>query len=169
MSRSPASILYDENGNPVEVRIDEADQTYRLGVFGKVTTVPASPPAAKTRVVLVGDTPLAFGAGANPQDSEFVIPNGETFTAQRLIAGSEGDSTEAGSRIDLIYVDASSVEHLITRQYVAGFTVDVSGETDEARDGTAMVGDGVNTKIVLRRLRLSGGSLEVDAVLVGYY
>jgi hypothetical protein len=168
MSRSPVAVLYDSNGNAVEVKL-ENDGTYSAQITGRVVSVPAQPPPAKTRVVIVGDTPLAFGGNTSPEEDEFTIPNGETFTAVRLVAGSEGDSTEAGSRVDAVYIDALGGEHIISRQYVAGFTVDVSGETDLARDGTTMVGDGVNTKIVLRRYRLSNGSLEVDAVLVGYY
>lgn len=168
MSRTPAAVIYTAQGDEIASR-EEAGGDWALRIFGNVTPAPPETPQAKTEVRIFGDDPLAFGAGQNPKIDSYTIPAGETFTALRLIVGGEGDSTENGSRVDLVYVDSQGADHLIARQYVQGFTVETNLATSAARDGVALTGDGATARIEIRRIRLSGGALEIDALLVGYF
>jgi len=155
--------------NDVTVVLDGVDGKYRLNIVGKVSVVAPVPPPATTPVDIIADTPLVMGAAQSPDDTEHVIPADKTFTLQSVTAGAEGDPSEGGSRIDVIYVDNASVEHLVAREYITGFTATIVPDTSKARDGTAMVGNvSGNTKVIVRRIRLSGGSVEVDAVARGY-
>jgi hypothetical protein len=138
-----------------------------LHIVGKVSTGPPPTPPATTAVLIDASSPLSIGGGTSPDDTTYTIPNGQTFTLQSLQAGSEGDSTESGSRVEVWYDDGTT-EHLVTREYVSGFTVEIFPDTNEARDGTVMTGDGSTKLIIVRRERLSGGALEIDAVAKGY-
>jgi len=144
---------------------DLIDGKKRLDVSGKVSIVEAQPPPGATAIQISADTPLIITAGITPHDTDYIIAVGSTFTLLTLIGGSEGDSTENGSRIDIVYDNGS--EHLVSREYVAGFSNQISPDTFKARDGTVMVGTGTE-KIIVRRIRLSGGSLEIDAVVKGF-
>jgi hypothetical protein len=111
----------------------------------------------------VNDTPLDM-SGNN--QTTYVITNGKTFYLQQIVAGSQGDPTENGSRVELFFYDGT--EHLVARIYLTGFTTFITyPQLNEARDGTAMSGNGTNY-LILRRTRLSGGNQEVDAVIYGY-
>lgn len=145
---------------------DVVDGIYRLAIDGKVAVVNLSPPVGTDPKQVVADTPLNVTSGISPHDTEYTITSGKTFTLQSITAGSEGDSTENGSRIDVIYQDGGG-EHLVAREYVSGFSNTINPDTDTTRDGTVMVGTGTE-KIIVRRVRLSGGTLEIDAVAKGF-
>lgn len=187
MSRSPAAILFDSAGNPLSIQPDVAipadtplllagasdaasvARLLQVDGSGRLKTVvaPASPPAASTPISI--SQPEANLNVSNFANTDYVIPNGQTFYLQQLTAGAEGDPTEAGSRVDVLYLDAASAEHLITRIYVAGQTLSVAyADVSSARDGTALAGNGTTTRIRLRRIRKGGGSQEIDAEIRGY-
>jgi hypothetical protein len=135
----------------------------RLAMDGKVQVIVNPPvPAGGTAVKVVNDTPLSM-TGTN--DASHTIGTGKTFTLVSVIVGSEGDSTEKGSKVEVYYDNGT--EHLITREYVSGFTVQVSPNTDTTRDNVSMAGTGTET-IIVRRTRLSGGAQEIDAIVQGY-
>jgi hypothetical protein len=144
---------------------DLVDGKKRLDVSGKVSIVEALPPPGATPVQIAADTPLIITTGISPHDTEYTITSGTTFTLLTVIGGSEGDSTENGSRIDIIYDNGT--EHLVAREYVSGFSAQISPDTFVTRDGVTMVGTGTE-KIIVRRIRLSGGSLEIDALAKGF-
>jgi hypothetical protein len=136
------------------------------GVLARsVFTAPINGPSGSTNVQIVSDTPLAINTTSQ---TVYVIAAGKTFTLTQIEAGAEGDPTENGSRVDVLYRDAAAVEHLISRVYVLGFgQFLIFPNAAVARDGTPLVG-ATTEAIILRRTRLSGGFLEVDAVARGY-
>jgi len=148
------------------VVVDSEDGKNRIAIEGKVSTSPPEPPAATTPVTIDGSNPLDL-TGTDTED--WIIPNGETFTLTQLIAGAEGDPTEKGSKVEVRYVDSSSVEHLISRVYITGFTTEIYPATSQTRDGTSLTGDGVTTAIRIYREHFGGGTRELDAVVRGYY
>jgi len=133
---------------------------YRLQISGKVQSVGAVPPPATTPVLISADTPLSVGTN----DTDYVIPNGETFHLQQITAGNE-DPTKGA--VTLVVFDDGS-EHVVERVYTAGFTVQ-AGFSDivVARDGTPLLGNGTN-KIVVRRVKYSGSNIDIDAEVRGY-
>ena len=145
---------------------DTVASLVRLAVEGKVSVVSPTAPTAATSVSLASDSPLAITTTAQ---ATYVIPDGETFYLQALAAGAEGDPTEKGSRVEVFY-DQNGTEKIVSRLYVAGFTVFQSyNDVSASRDGTSMVGNaGGTNRIILRRTRLSGSAQEVDAELRGY-
>lgn len=149
----------------VDVRIDPNDSKRRLQIEGKVTlTAPVAPPST-TAVTIAADTPLAITTDTT---TSYIITNGKTFYIQQIACGSEGDSTERGSVVEVKYYDGAT-EHLVERIYVNGFTqYGVLPDTSKARDGTLMTGNGTTKTIRITRRRLSGASQEVDAVVRGY-
>lgn len=153
-------------GTRAAVTTDSTDGRNKVWIQGSVSIVSPEAPAAATAVMILGDSPLDMN---NTEDSTaYVIPDGETFTLQQIIAGAEGDTTERGTAIEVFYDDVGT-DRLIFREYITGFTSSVTVNLSEARDGTALTGNAGGTKtIFLRRRRLSGGSLEVDAVAFGF-
>lgn len=156
--------LKDQSGNTrlAEAVYDDTEGLYRLAATAQVQITPPTPPPATTAVTIDGGSPLDI---TGTVDATYVITNGTTFTVQNVIAGSEGDSTEKGSVIEVLFDDGT--EHLIVRQYVNGFTTQINPNRNTAIDGTSLAGNGTN-EIILRRRRLSGGAQEVDALLQGY-
>lgn len=150
------------------VVLDEVDQCLRQSVSGKMSIVAPEPPPNVAQIVIDASTPLELGGAESPNDTVHTIAAGKTFHLQSMKSGAQGDPTEGGSRVDAIYVDSVGVEHLIDRDYISAFTVPVNPNTSIARDGTSMVGNGVDTKIIIRRIRLSNGKLEVDSVAKGF-
>lgn len=187
MSRSPVAVLYDAAGNPVTTTqgtsitgaspavmvgaVDASSFVRFLRVDGagrlQSTVSPAVAPAASTPVTIA--QPEAQLSINNNHDTIYIIPSGVTFYLQQVVAGAEGDPTEAGSKVEVYYRDAVTILHLVTRLYIVGQTLAITyGDVSQARNGTAMTGDGTNTQVVLRRTRQSGQSQEVDAVIRGY-
>ncbi len=165
MSEGAGVVIADENGNLVEVTLQ--DGIYKLNVVGKVTVAPPPVPAGSTPVLLVSDAPLSIAIDTD--GTPFVIPNGETFYLTQIAAGAAGDPTEKGSAVELFFSpDGGTTEKIVQRLYVSGFTTTANFEPQNtSRDGTAMLGDGTAT-VFIRRRRLSGTSQEVDAVVQGY-
>lgn len=189
MAKNPTAILYDANGVamavedgvaiPVGTRgvvlagSDAEGTSHFLRVDGsknlKVAQTLPTPPSGATSVIIAQDeNELSLSGGASPHDTEYTIPDGETFYLLVLSAGAAGDPSENGSRVDVLYHDGTD-EHIVARIYVSGQTVyEAFPDGAKARDGTTMVGDGSTKKIILRRIRLSGASQEVDAEIRGY-
>lgn len=148
-----------------QVDVDAVDGVRRLQITGKVTTSYPTAPPSTTPVTIDASTPLSI---TTTSTTEYTISNGKTFVIQQVSTGAEGDPTEKGSKIEIIYYDGTT-EHLIERIYITGFTqFGVYPDTRTARDGTVMAGDGSTKKIRVKRYRLSGSAQEVDAVVRGY-
>lgn len=137
----------------------------QLQIVGTVSLAAPPPPLASTPVAIENATPLST-TGTTTVD--YTITNGTTFTLSSVSLGVEGDPTEKGTKLEVFYVDSGGTPHIIERIYAAGFTVEKFPNTNRARNGTLMVGNGVNTLIRVIRTRLSGGSLEVDGLVRGY-
>jgi len=136
-----------------------------------VSSAPPSPPPGTTEFVLSGDSPLTVGPNPTYQETESsVIGSGVSLKIQFFAAGAEGDPSEGGSKVEIYWREgATPTDHLVERLYVSGSTVyETLPDTNTARDGTTMVGNGSNTKLVIRRKRLSNSGQEVDAVVRGY-
>ena len=191
---SPAAILVDKDGNILttisgtvsgtiglataisgregyvaDVVTDTTDDFNRLAVSGKVSISPPPPPINADEVVIAADTPLEINNQNSPHDTAYVITSGKTLYVQQIVAGAEGDPTERGSKVEVIF-NENGTEHIMERIYVAGFTqFGIYPDTSTARDGTLMVGNagGTNTLIV-RRARQSNSAQEIDAVIRGF-
>jgi hypothetical protein len=147
------------------ITVDPGDGKHRIAVDGKFSLSPPAPPSTATPRTISADNPLDV---ANTHTTDYTIPSGVTFHVTQITFGAEGDPNEKGSKATVSYVDSSDVEHVIERLYFTGFTAQVFPDTSQARDGTSMTGDGVNTKIRVKRDRLGGAALEVDCVVRGY-
>ena len=162
------SVTDVSGSNQVAVVFDPEDNVYRFATTGKVSVTVAPPPAGGSAIAYAADTPLVV---SNTEDSDFVLPDGKTLHIQQVVAGAAGDPSEKGSVVEIYYVDASSVEHLVDRIYTAGFTEFGNyPDTSITRDGTELLGDtsGTDTLIRIRRRRIAGASAEIDAVVRGY-
>jgi hypothetical protein len=153
----------DASGNAQHLRLDGNKNL-------KVTNVLPTPPGAATAVIIAQpENELEIAGGVqNPHDTDYLIPSGQTFFLQVVSCGAAGDPSEDGSRVDVVYYDGTT-EHIVTRMYLAGQTVyEAFPDSSHARDGTTMSGDGSTKKIILRRIRLSQATQEVDAEVRGY-
>jgi hypothetical protein len=148
-----------------DIITDSEDGINRLQIKGKVSVSAPQAPATATAVTLASDTPLDM---TGTEENSYTITDGKTFTITSVVAGAEGDPTEKGSKIEVIF-DQNGTEKVIDRIYLTGQTVAIYPDTSESRDGTSLDGNpGGTNKIILRRVRLSGSTQEVDAVLRGY-
>jgi hypothetical protein len=166
-SRGLLALGQDEDGaaQALDVREDSVDLVRRLQVEGRVSVMAPSPPPSTTSVSVAADNPLSISSNIT---TTYVITNAKTFHLQQITAGSEGDSTERGSCVEVSYYDGTT-NHLIERVYLNGFTTSVSfNNVSKSRDGTTMTGNGSTKTIRVLRRRLSGASQEVDAVVRGY-
>lgn len=152
--------LYDDLGNALDTVSDVGVQ--RLQINGKVQVVGAIPPPNTTSVNVFAHLPLVVGSA----DTVFVIPDGETFYLQQVIAGNE-DPTK-GASIEVIYDNGT--EHLAERVYTNGRTINIGyGDQGAARDGVPMVGNAGGTfVIIIRRIKYSGSNIAIDAIVRGY-
>ena len=154
------TVVTDAAGNAISSQDDAG--TRRLEIAGKVSVTGASPPPSTNPATILAATPLSVGT----HDTTFVIPNGQTYYLQEVIAGNE-DPTK-GAVVEVIYFNGT--EHVVARQYTAGFTI-TEGFPNRgiARDGTAMTGNvgGTNT-ILVRRTKYAGSNIAIDAVVRGY-
>lgn len=139
----------------------------------KVASQPPSPPPGTTEFVLsINESNLEIGSPPTyHEDESSVIGSGNDLYLQLFSAGAMGDPSERGSRVDLLWREGSGpTDHIIERMYVSGQSVTISlPDVNKARDGTSMTGNGTNTKLVIRRYRLSNADQEVDAIVRGYY
>lgn len=125
-----------------------------------VSIVPQPTPPGAVLVFISADNPLSV----NTEDEVYTIPSGKTFYLQQIIVGNEDPAK--GARVEVVYDDGT--ERTVARTYTSGETVSVPiANQSTARDGTAMVGNGSNT-IIVRRTKLTGSNLEVDAIVRGY-
>jgi len=154
----------DDKAQVLDVRIDQIDGQRRLQIEGKVSFTAPSPPPATTAVTITFAGALAISAD---QTDNYVIANGKRFVLQQVVAGSEGDSTEKGSCIEVSYFNGTTAL-LIERVYLNGFTTQVYPNTEKSRNGTLCDGNGTTKTIRIVRRRLSGASQEVDVVVRGY-
>lgn len=166
MSDSIARVLYDQSSNqPIGVTIDGTN--YLLMVSAKIKPGLPTPPAGATIVQVPADDPLDVGPSPTYRNTDYPIPDGKTLYIQQIIVGSQGDPTEAGSKVEVIYHDGSD-DHLVQRIYVAGATVFVPfDDLSIARDQAVMVG-GTGKYLRISRIRMSVSKQEIDAVLTGY-
>ena len=192
MSDSPAAVLFDANGNAIAVQDDTAIPANTPGILfsgetfeGKskrvqvledgqvrVSSSPPKPPPGTTEYVFAqDDANLSIGPVPSTHDTiSAVIGNGVKLYLQIMTIGAAGDPSEKGSKVEFFWVTGSTpVEHLIERLYATGASLSLQlPDVHKARDGTAMVGDGANTKLIIRRTRLSTSNGEIDASLRGY-
>jgi len=148
----------DASGNAYSTQLDAGVR--RLEVAGKVSVIGATPPPSTNDATIYADNPLSVGS----HDTSFVIPNGETFYLQELVAGNENPTR--GAQVEVVYDNGT--EHVVSRIYIAGTTLTVGyPNRNTARDGTLMVGNGSHT-IIVRRQKSFGTNIEIDAVVRGY-
>jgi len=127
-----------------------------------VRVVATAPPAGVDAVIISADTPLTTGT----HDTDYVIPNGETFYLQQITGGNEDPSK--GAKIEVLYYDGTT-EHLVSRDYFNGATHSSTfPDVKFARDGTEMVGDGSTKLIRVRRSKYAGSDIAIDGVVFGY-
>jgi hypothetical protein len=166
-ANTPALLISgaDSSGNAKRLLLDSNQQL-------RTAAAPPQPPDGTTEFVLaVPDVDLELDGDASPGDTlSAVIGNGTNLFIQSVSGGAAGDPTERGSRIDILWQEgAGPTYHVIARYYVGGQTVAVTfADINKARDGTQLQGNGSNTRLVIRRYRLSNGAQEVDAEVRGY-
>jgi hypothetical protein len=147
-----------------DVRVDALDGVRRLQIAGSITLSPPAAPPATTAVTITFSGALAI---STDQTDNYVITNAKRFVVQQIVCGSEGDSTEKGSCIEVSYFNGTTAL-LLERVYINGFTTEVYPQTDKSRNGTLCDGNGTTKTIRVVRRRLSGASQEVDFVVRGY-
>jgi hypothetical protein len=140
-----------------------------------VASTPPQPPAGTTPFGLaVNEGELEVGAGgdvASPHDTDSpLIASGDTLFLQFVLVGTQGDPAESGSKVEVYWVEgAGATEHLVERFYIDGATESYPlPDLQESRDGTAMLGNGTNTFLRVRRIRFSNTAQEVDFDVRGY-
>jgi hypothetical protein len=138
----------------------------------RVASQPPSPPPGTIPFVLAqDDANLEVGPVPSYHDTESaVIANNVNLYIQTFVAGAAGDPSEKGSKVELYWREgAGPTDHLIARIYLTGQTVlETLPDVNESRDGTHLTGNGTNTKLVLRRERLSTSAAEIDGEVRGY-
>lgn len=192
MSITPAVVLYDPvNGvaMPVAQSVVIPANTRGLLIAGRsydgksyfaevsslgrlsVEAHPATAPPGTTPFVLDASSPLSVGpVPAFHETLGPVIADGDDLHIQFVAAGAEGDPSEKGSKVEIYWREGvGPTDHLVERIYVRGSTVSLSiPDSNLARDGTTMVGNGSNTRLIVRRVRLATSEQEIDAVVRGY-
>lgn len=148
----------------LDVRVDALDGRRRLQIEGKFSLTPPEPPPSTTKVTITFAGALSI---TTDQTDNYVITASKRFVVQQIVAGCEGDTSERGSVVEVIYFDGTT-EHLVERIYLNGFTTEVYPATELSRDGTILEGNGTTKTIRVKRRRLSGSTQEVDFVVRGY-
>lgn len=136
-----------------------------------VTTHLATAPPGTSPFVLDASSPLNVGPVPSYQETlGAIVANGYDLHIQFVAAGAEGDPSEKGSKVEVYWREGvGPTDHLVERIYVRGSTVSLSiPDSNLARDGTAMTGNGSNTRLVVRRIRLATSEQEIDGVVRGY-
>ena len=154
------------NARFVQMVFDGEDSIYRVAVSGKVSVqIPPPPEGGVEKQVSQNDANLDV---STTHDTTYVITNAKTFVIQQVVVGAEGDPNEKGSKVEIIYYDGTT-EHLVDRIYISGTSLFGNyPDASQARDGTAMTGNGTTKTIIIRRTRLGGAALEIDCVVRGY-
>lgn len=134
---------------------------------------PSAPPGTTALTLAVNESELEVGAGgdvASPHTTNgSIITNGGKVYLQTIEVGTEGDSSENGSVVEVYWQTSGPTNHLIGRYYIMGATVQVIlPDVHYARDGEEMTGNGSDKRLVVIRRRLSLAALEIDFVVRGY-
>lgn len=187
-------VVYDASGNPLALALnagslasargipvmgkDNADAAQFLRVDGSgrlavTPSPPTAPPGTTEFSFVVSESELNVGSGGDVSSPHTtvgsIIANGINLFLQSIEVGTEGDSSENGSVIEVFWRTSGPTDHLISRLFVAGQSIQVAlPNTNSTRDGTAMTGDGVDTRLVVVRRRLSTAALEIDFVIRGF-
>ncbi len=138
--------LKDKNGR--EAQIDPSG-------YLKVTTPPPEPPTGTTSV----NRTEYNSASTSGSQNTYIIPNGETLTIQRFLAGAG-----AASKAILYYAPNGSLdgsEELIVVCYLNDSNYVADLETKYSGDGTAA--------IIMERVATGWSGAEVFARWTGYY
>ena len=131
------SSAYDSLGNPITSVADGAGRRLCVDVKGEVSTIPPIPPLGASEFTVSADTPLSI---TGTHDTEYVVTTGKAVRIQQISAGAEGDPTEKGNKVEVIFNDGT--EHLVERVYITGFTQSgIYPNTSKARDGTPITGN----------------------------
>jgi len=160
----PAAVIVSADG----LRIAEVESSGAL----KVTASPPQPPPNTAEFVL-SQVEAQLVVSTTSDSLSAPIPNGHTLNLQLFAAGSAGDPSEKGSKVEVFWQDGapgSEVLHVVERVYVMGQTLSIIlPDVSKARDGTLMVGDSNGYgKLLVRRTRMNPSPLEVDFVVHGY-
>jgi len=158
----PARVIVNEDGTSV------ADVNSNNAL--KVSPSPPVPPTGTTEFALAQDE-AELSVSTTPKETlSSIIANGVTLKVQMLCAGAAGDPSERGSKVEFYWREGSpATDHLIDRIYIVGQTLCFNlPDSSITRDGTSMVGNGTNTRFVIKRERISNSSQEIDAVARGY-
>lgn len=161
------SLLFSGRSYDGKSHIAEVSDIGRVSV----TAFPISAPPGTTPFVVAADSPLEVGPNPSFEETLGAIVADDTdLHVQFFAAGAAGDPSEKGSKVEIYWREGSpATDHLVERVYVSGSTVSLTlPDTNLARDGTTMVGNGTNTRLVVRRERLSTSAQEIDAVVRGY-
>ncbi|MHA2429055.1 MAG: hypothetical protein ACXADB_13630, partial [Candidatus Hermodarchaeia archaeon] len=135
------------------------------------TKPPSAPPGTTEFVLAQDDANLEVGPSPIYHETESsVIGSGDDLFLQTIAAGAAGDPSERGSKVEIYWREGSTpTDHLVERIYLMGSTVLITlPNTHYTRDETQMTGNGTNTKLVIRRERLSTAAQEIDTVVRGY-
>lgn len=125
-----------------------------------ITSTAVQSPPNRVTVNVTAKSSITSTTGV---DDEYIIPSGSSVTIQQLSAGAE--SNTAGSRVELYYsaTAAKTGMTLVSVLYVNG------SSATEPISYESPFGDGINNRIVLRRVRSSNSSAEVFGRWSGYY
>ncbi|MFQ5472598.1 MAG: hypothetical protein ACE5FA_06925 [Dehalococcoidia bacterium] len=123
-----------------------------------VSDVPATPPTGATAV-----SQQAVGDVSGSTDTIYVIPNAQTLTVSTLLAGAESVEGKKASKVAL-YEDPNG--DLSVLNYI-GVPAYVANSNFAQALNESFVGDGTR-RIVLRRERLDGGTLEIAGYWSGW-
>jgi hypothetical protein len=184
MSDSPASILYDNAGNPIGVVDDAGTKRLQVEIAGSAGGIPTdvrikddtdnvfanvteagslkvdASPVTPTGATSKADIGSAGVPGPGYVEEVYVITNGELLTIQQFSGGGEVSST--GSRIELRHrptgLPASDV--LIAVGYANGSSFEQTINQSFLGDGTA--------EVVIRRENMTGGTIHITGRWVGY-
>jgi len=132
---------------------------------------PKAPPGTTEFVLSQSEANLVVGPSPVYHETESsVIANGDNLYLQTVIGGAAGDPSEKGSKVEVYWREgAGPTDHLISRIYLMGQTViETLPDVNKTRYGPAMTGNGTNTKLVVRRERISTSAQEIDAEVRGY-
>jgi len=189
------AVLYEKDGSgsiSVPASGDSTASKRGIGILGRTaanlfrfllvqnggelvvaSSPPAPPPGTTEFVFAISESEIDVGSGgqvASPHTSiGAVIANGVNLFIQSISAGQEGDPAESGSVVEIFWREgAGPTDHLIARIFVGPTVSFLYPNTNKTRDGTQMTGNGTNTRLVVKRTRLSTAALQVDFDVRGY-
>jgi hypothetical protein len=161
-------IVGRDKANVVRRLLSEAD-----GALMVAAKPPSAPPGTTPYTLAVNEAQLEVGAGGDVSSPHTTngafLTNGTKLYLQTIEVGTEGDSSENGSVIEVHWQTSGPTNHLIGRYYMMGETIQVIlPDVHYARDGEEMTGNGTDKRLIVIRRRLSLAALEIDFVIRGY-